>query len=100
PNRLPYSLMGMLPDATRARMVAQLVKRRVKALPDECVISVSGCMPEVVCRPLDWIRTWNLLHDWYASRWLQGIKIASGSTVVFHGFQGSCKRSLIAARRA
>ena len=101
PALLPYSLVPYLPVRMRERFLGQLVKRRVDSLPDDTVISVSGVLPEVICRTFEWARSWNLIHDWYASRWLRGMRShASASPTIFHGFQGSCMRSLREAKRA
>jgi len=99
PQRLPYSLVFVLPPRLRARALAQLEKRRFEALPDERIMSVSGFLPESLLRPLNMIRTWNLIHDWYASRWIQKHSTNEIHGTIFHGFQGSCGRSLAIARR-
>ncbi len=100
PGSLPYSLVPYLPVRMRERFLGQLEKRRVDSLPDDTVISVSGVLPEVICRTFEWTRSWNLIHDWYASRWLRRMRNhASASPTIFHGFQGACMRSLREAKR-
>jgi glycosyltransferase involved in cell wall biosynthesis len=100
PASLPYSLVPYLPVRMRERFLTQLEKRRVDSLPDDRVISVSGVLPEVICRTFGWTRSWNLIHDWHASRWLRGMRNhASASPTIFHGFQGACMRSLREAKR-
>jgi glycosyltransferase involved in cell wall biosynthesis len=99
PQRLPYSLVYVLPTRLRARALAQLGKRRFEALPDERIMSVSGFLPESLLRPLNMIRTWNFIHDWYASRWIRKHSKNENHGSIFHGFQGSCGRSLAIARQ-
>jgi glycosyltransferase involved in cell wall biosynthesis len=101
PDVFPYSLTPLLRGKARTCVQSELNKRRREALPDEAIISVSGIAPEALCRPRGWMRTWNLIHDWYASRWLRDFaKRTSCRFVIFHGFQGSCMRSLREAKRA
>jgi glycosyltransferase involved in cell wall biosynthesis len=100
PRAWPFSLVPILPKGLRERTLAQLSKRRVAGLPDERVISVSGVLPESVLRPLKLTGSLNLIHDWFASRWLLQHGHQKCGTAIFHGFQGSCTRSIAAARRA
>ncbi len=98
PAALPYTLVSTLPSQLRATVLARLRKRRTAGLPDDRVISVSGVLPEALLRSLRLPRVWNLVHDWYASKWLRRNYHANKRRAIFHGFQGSCARSVRVAR--
>ncbi len=99
PDQFPYSALRWTPSAMRSRLHKRLMLRRYSAIPDARVVSVSGVIPEVICRPQGWNRLWSKIHDHCAARWLSKIPLAnSASPTIFHGFQGSCARSLRVAK--
>ena len=100
PERLPYSMIRYLPRQKRERIEYELEKRRLEGLSPENVISLLGPALEVTLRPLGKVQEWFAIHDWLASRWIQGQKDpAPGSPMLLHCFQGACLRTLQAARR-
>src|SRR5262245_63762534 len=62
PGRFPFTLLGALPAAKRARLLEQLERRRLAGLDPTCVHMVSGPLPELSYRWLGY-RAGNALHD-------------------------------------
>lgn len=98
-NQLPYSLVKYLPFSNkRAALWRQLEKRRLPGLKPESVISLGGPWVEMIFRPLALLNAWQEVHDWLASRWIERLSLPSTPTLL-HCFDGSAKRTLLAARR-
>lgn len=97
----PYVVVKGFPKRMRTRTFRLLRKRRIDDLPDDRVVSVSGVWPEILCRNRGWVHTWNWIHDWYAARWIRSTARKENlKSVIFHGFQGSCRLSMREAKRA
>jgi glycosyltransferase involved in cell wall biosynthesis len=96
PERLPYSLVRLLPKDRRRKVEFELEKRRLAGLSPENVISLLGPLLEVTMRPLGRVRQWWAIHDWLASRWIRRYRV-NGAPTILHCFQDSCVRTLAAA---
>jgi len=81
----PRALVSLL----ARRSQPELLRSNVTVLPP----SVAA---ECILRPIGRIRTWDHVHDFWASRWLLAKKPSVPAVV--HGYQGSCLRTLGTAR--
>ncbi len=106
PGAFPYNLTALLPSGAKARALSFLQRRRIEGLDDSSIVSIGGPWLEIATRPgrlfgrltSPFIPLQDSIHDLMASRWIGNL--ASGpENVIVHGFQGSCLRSLRAARR-
>ena len=97
PERFPYSLVRWLPSEKRHQLEALLEKRRIAGLSPGNVVSLLGPWLEVALRPMGLIRQWDEAHDYLASRWISRQPTDCRVTIL-HAFQGSCRRTLRAAR--
>ena len=97
PGRLPWLLLRLLPPDRRRRIEEKLERRRLAELDPGIVTQVSGPLPELCYGWFKDYRIGNAIHDRLAAHWLR-THVQEGSRGVFHGFQESCARSLVAAR--
>ena len=98
PGRLPYSLLGLLPQRTRAPLEAKLRRRRLEGLDDGAVVSFGLPLAELSMRLTRSDRLAGLFHDRLVSAWLRR-HAARGEWTIFHGYIGRCLSSLAAAKR-
>jgi len=96
PERFPYSLVRCLPSQRRQKIERLLEKRRIEGLSPNNVTSLLGPSLEVILRPMGLIRQWDQAHDYLASRWVS--RQPNHRITILHAFQGSCLRTLRAAR--
>lgn len=97
PGRLPYSLLGLLPQRARAPLEAKLRRRRLEGLDDGAVLSFGLPLAELSMRLTRSDRLAGLFHDRLVSRWLRR-HAARGEWTIFHGYIGRCLSSLAAAK--
>jgi glycosyltransferase involved in cell wall biosynthesis len=97
PGQLPWPLLRLLAPAHRKRFEDKLERRQLAEMDPAMVTQVSGPLPELCYGCFKEYRRGNALHDWLVARWLAR-HVAAGSRGMFHGFQESCRRSLLAAR--
>ena len=99
PAEFPYSVVPWLPEKFKRPLLAQLAKRRIGDLPDRQVLSTTGPWVELLCRPKNASGLLNRIHDWCVSRWLRrNFRGKRAGSTIFHGFQGSCLRSINMAK--
>jgi glycosyltransferase involved in cell wall biosynthesis len=98
PERFPYSLVRLLPAASRASVIEKLERRYLPELDPRNVISVSGPWFEALFRSGRHFGAWNLAHDWLASRWLRR-RYSPVGPAILHCFQGTFYHTIRAARR-
>jgi glycosyltransferase involved in cell wall biosynthesis len=97
PGQLPWPLLRLLPGPRQRRLEDKLERRQLAGMNPGIVTQVSGPLPELCYGWFKDYRRGNALHDWLVARWLAR-HVAADSRGVFHGFQESCQRSLLAAR--
>jgi len=97
PGRFPWPLLSLLPAAKRRAIEEKLERRRLPEMDDGMVTQVSGPLPELCYGWFKGYRLGNAIHDRLVARWLAR-HMPKGSAGVFHGFQESCARSLVAAK--
>lgn len=99
PERWPYSWLRRIPGVERI-----LARRKIEGLDSENVVSFGGPWIEFLCRPLRpfgflggaiWF---DAIHDALVARAIRRGDFGSEKRI-FHGFQNSCLRSLIEAKK-
>jgi glycosyltransferase involved in cell wall biosynthesis len=97
PGHFPWPLLAMLPGSRRQRIQEKLERRRLAEMDPGIVTQVSGPLPELCYGWFKDYRLGNRLHDRLVARWLVR-HVAAHTRGIFHGFQESCERSLLAAK--
>jgi glycosyltransferase involved in cell wall biosynthesis len=97
PRQFPWPLLALLPAARRRRIEEKLDRRRLPEMDDGMVTQVSGPLPELCYGWFKGYTIGNGIHDRLVASWLAR-HVPSGGAGVFHGFQESCARSLVAAK--
>ena len=97
PSKFPWPLLALLPTAQRRSIEEKLQRRRLAEMDDRMVTQVSGPLPELCYGWLKGYTVGNGIHDRLVASWLAR-HVPKGSSGVFHGFQESCARSLVAAK--
>jgi len=99
PERWPYSWLRRMPKLERI-----LARRKIEGLDSENVVSFGGPWIEFLCRPLRpfgflggaiW---YDAIHDALVARAIRRGGFGSEKRI-FHGFQNSCLRSMIEAKK-
>ena len=98
PRQHPWPLLALLPGAKRKSIEEKLERRRLPDMEDRLVTQVSGPLPELCYGWFKGYTLGNAIHDRLVVGWLAR-HVPRGSRGVFHGFQESCARSLVAAKR-
>jgi glycosyltransferase involved in cell wall biosynthesis len=93
PGRIPWNLVGMLPERRRRRLLVELEKRRIDGLADSDVVSLLGPLLEATLRPRGYYRAWHQTHDRLASWWLRS-RTRPAIPTVLHCFQDSALETL------
>ena len=97
PERLPYSLLPLLPRPLAGPLGAKLARRRLEGLDDASVLSLDLPLVELSMRLTGNDRFAGMLHDRRVRNWLRRHAREEGWTI-FHGFIGRCLLSLAAAK--
>ena len=97
PGSFPWPLLALLPATRRRSIEEKLERRRLAEMDDRMVTQVSGPLPELCYGWFKGYTLGNAIHDRLAAGWLAR-HVAKGSCGVFHGFQESCARGLVAAK--
>jgi glycosyltransferase involved in cell wall biosynthesis len=93
PDRIPYSLVHLLPIERRKKILIELEKRRQEGLSPQNVVSLMGPWIEVALRPMGLINEWAIAHDWLAAKWVRR-RGADSKFSILHAFQGNAIRTL------